>query len=375
MNIRLAAMTLALPATLALPVAAHAHATYNTFGYGSGLAGSTNGADGSPTAEPGAVWTNGGVADYTGNLPATWYAGMHNATTVRTIQTGLAPNPPAGSLLEQINSYNTSIDPDLPTDLVLGVGGKSWTDPANANQGWGHGLDYGLVHFSPVETILAGGPVAFTVTVADDPTDAVAVQLAFAVYGNWDDNPSSLRHQTFFTDPAPGDNPLSTTNLVLLDYAVATAAGQTISRTFELTSTYGGEYTILVGALGGVSGQYQVTVSSAPSASSAALEQCETDLDAATGDTDDDGVPDAYDDCPVTPAMEAVDVAGCSQAEFCAAIDATTRDGFKACQRADWNNDEPAMSLSKKKGQIDCIVDKVGRGRDDDLCVVAPSVP
>jgi hypothetical protein len=37
----------------------HAHATYNVSGYGAGLAGSTNGSDGAPTAVPPAEWTNG----------------------------------------------------------------------------------------------------------------------------------------------------------------------------------------------------------------------------------------------------------------------------------------------------------------------------
>ena len=36
-------------------------------------------------------------------------------------QTGGASNPPSGSLLQQVNSYNAANDPDLPTDRVLAV--------------------------------------------------------------------------------------------------------------------------------------------------------------------------------------------------------------------------------------------------------------
>ena len=227
------ALAAALGAGLAFAAAAHAHATYNLSGYGSGLAGSTNGADGSP-ASADAAWTNGPVAEYVGALPVNWYCGLHNATQVRTIQTGVAPNPPSGSLLQQVNSYNTANDPDLPADRVLAVGGLSWSDPGNANQGWGHGLDYGLIHVSPLDTILANGPVTLSITVQDDPSDGVAPQLAFALYGGWDTSTTGERHQTFTTSPTPVDNPLGSAGLTLIDFAVATAPGQPLSRTYQV---------------------------------------------------------------------------------------------------------------------------------------------
>ncbi len=200
-----AASACLLGSMFALAPSVQAHATYNLSGYGSGLPGSTNGADGSPTTDPPATWTSGGVGEYTGSLPVNWYAGMHNPTQVRTLQTGSVPTPASGSLLAQVESYNAAVaEPDrLPTDRVLAVGGKSWSDPENDGQGWGHGLDYGLIHYSPVETILANGPVNFTVTLADDPSDAVSVRLAFAIYGGWDSGTASVRHQTFITSPSP----------------------------------------------------------------------------------------------------------------------------------------------------------------------------
>src|SRR5678816_4694233 len=193
-----------------------------------------------------------------------WYSGMHTRSQVRTIQTGFGPTPIAGSFLAQVLDFNLLNDPDFPTDRVLAVGGKSWTDPDNDNQGWGHGLDYGLIHYSPVDTLLAGGPINFTVTLADDPNDATTPQLAMAIYGGWDSGATSVRHQTFTTNPAPLDNPLGSTGLKLLDYVVASAPGQTIEKTLPLTNTYGGHYTVFVAALGGVPGQYVLTVTTVP---------------------------------------------------------------------------------------------------------------
>lgn len=347
----------ALAGALAVGGDAFAHATYNLSGYAAGLGGSTNGADGSPTVVPPATWTNGPVAEYVGGLPVNWYAGMHDATQTRTIQTGVAPNPPSGSLLQQVVSYNGSNDPDLPTDRVLAVGGLSWTDPGNGNQGWGHGLDYGLIHYAPLKELLAGGPLKVTITLADDPSDGVAIRLAFALYGGWDTNAGSTRHQTFTTSPAPVDNPLGSTGLTLIDHAVATAPGQTLCRTFTLDATYAGEYTVLVGALGGVAGQYQLTVSTAPDDT---LAQCQNDLAAATTDTDVDGVLDADDTCPGTPAATTVDSTGCSKAQFCATFDVTTKPGIRPCKKADWGNDEPIMTrktddCAYEKGALLCV--------------------
>jgi hypothetical protein len=348
---------------LGLTGRAHAHATYNVSGYGSGLAGSTNGADGSPTAAPAATWTNGPPEGYAGALPATWYCGLHNATQVRTIQTGLGAQPPSGSLLDQVTSYNASTDPDLLTDMVLAVGGLSWTDPANGGQGWGHGLDYGLVHVTPLDTIQADGPVSLTITLADDPSDGVEVRLAYAIYGGWDTSSSSVRHQTFTTSPSPVSNPLGSSGLTLIDYAVATTPGTPLSRTYDLDPTYDGHYTILVGALDGVAGQYQLTAGLFPTgaALNQRLTQCTTDLSSAqanlatmTSDGDADGVPDQRDSCQATPVGQFVDQAGCSQAEFCGNIAIVKKSDRKACIKADWKNDEPTMTPKN----ADCAFDK-----------------
>lgn len=298
---RLAAPALLL-GVLAGPSAAHM--TYNLSGYGAGVSGSINGADGQPAGAAQTTWTDGGVADYAGTLPVMWYAGLHDATTARAVETGAAPNPVAGSLLAAVTSHNQVADPDLPTDAVLAVGGKSWSDPGNGNQGWGHGLDYGLLHFTPLDTILAGGPVTFTVTLADDPADPASVRLAFALYGGWDAGQTSDRHQTFVTSPSPQSNPLGSTGLALLDSAVAAAPGETLSRTYQLDATHGGRYTILVAALGGVSGQYRLAVT--PQATAPP-----------PPDTDGDGVPDPADNCPAVPNADQLDGDGDSLGDAC----------------------------------------------------------
>jgi hypothetical protein len=357
---------------------AYAHATYNISGYAAGIAGSTNGADGDP-ATPEAAWTNG-PTEYTGALPANWYCGLHTPTQVRTIQTGAAPEPPSGSLLAQVNSYNAQNDPDLPTDRVLAVAGLSWTNPSWFDQGWGHGLDYGLIHVSPVADIVADGTVKLTVTLTDDPTDGVAVRLAYALYTGWDTSTTATRHQTFFTTPNPVDNPLGSSGLTLVDFAAATAPGQTLSRSYDVVTTHEGKYTLIIGALGDVSGQYLVTAGLFPSGqpTDEELEQCTTSLgqmttdlaqamtdlaDAQTAlavtssDVDADGVPDVRDGCAGTPGGAAVDSAGCSQAQFCGALPAGTKAERKACKKADWKNDEPLMSTR----QADCAYVKASR--------------
>lgn len=84
---------------------------------------------------------------------------------------------------------------------------------------------------------------------------------------------------------------------------------------------------------------------------------------ATCADSDGDGETDGTDACPETPAGAAVDSAGCSQAQFCAALDATIRKGARGCRASDWRNDEPVGNPK------DCTVDKATRGRTDDRCV------
>ena len=97
------------------------------------------------------------------------------------------------------------------------------------------------------------------------------------------------------------------------------------------------------------------------------LERVRGELAIERADTDGDGVRDASDDCPTTPISAEVDKGGCSLAQFCGRVDATTSTGRKACNRSDWRNDEPLMNLPG-----DCSVD-LGPTSDssDDRCVSA----
>jgi hypothetical protein len=82
-------------------------------------------------------------------------------------------------------------------------------------------------------------------------------------------------------------------------------------------------------------------------------------------DNDGDGEADTTDRCPDSAAGNAVDSAGCSVSQFCAAFDATTRVGARSCKRADWQNDEPLLEPK----DADCTIQKGDKGRADDKCV------
>jgi hypothetical protein len=94
--------------------------------------------------------------------------------------------------------------------------------------------------------------------------------------------------------------------------------------------------------------------------------QCFDDLAACESvptfvDGDGDGEEDSTDWCPNT-GVAAVDAAGCSLAQFCAAIDTSTSVGTRTCKASDWRNDEPITTPK------DCAVLKQGRG-EPSVCV------
>jgi hypothetical protein len=73
----------------------------------------------------------------------------------------------------------------------------------------------------------------------------------------------------------------------------------------------------------------------------AARDQALAELAEALADGDTDGVRDVADACPETAPFAAVDGLGCSRAQFCAAIQATTGRERSVCNHSDWGNDEP----------------------------------
>ncbi len=68
-------------------------------------------------------------------------------------------------------------------------------------------------------------------------------------------------------------------------------------------------------------------------------------------DDDADGLIDISDHCPDSERGAPIDARGCTQAQFCGALDAGTRAARRICKRSDWGNDEP---LAAKPG--DCGV-------------------
>lgn len=70
------------------------------------------------------------------------------------------------------------------------------------------------------------------------------------------------------------------------------------------------------------------------------LATCQASLGTVTTDDDGDGVPDFVDQCPGT-AGGAVDLLGCSLAQFCASYDTSGTNRNSPCNQADWKNDEP----------------------------------
>jgi hypothetical protein len=109
------------------------------------------------------------------------------------------------------------------------------------------------------------GVTQFKITLEDDLADNGAnLRLGYALYGGWDTGAGASRHDTFITDPAPVSNPFGSDDLTLLGWGVASSVGETLTTVFDLDSTYGGEYTIIIGALGGVAGNYKLTVQPVP---------------------------------------------------------------------------------------------------------------
>ena len=98
-----------------------------------------------------------------------------------------------------------------------------------------------------------------------------------------------------------------------------------------------------------------------PQACQPNLELCEAELVAcyeapALEDVDSDGEADATDGCPDTPDGAEVDTAGCSKAQFCAAVEVRGQHSASECRLSDWQNDEV-------RNPRDCKVEQRSHGR------------
>ncbi len=206
--------------------AANAHVSYNTAG------GPSDGSQAGP-------WSDGNPG-YTGNLPATWVAEVHNAGGVANTQT--ASSADAG--------------------FVIGMGAKSYKDTSKVpTTNWAHSADFGLFHLQSDATV--------TITVSSDGTD---LRPAFGLWKGWDTSSGSSRHQAYLDNGAilPMAAGVLGTSLDLVDanaWTFAATQGATATATLSRFLT-AGDYTLILGGYDGSTGggnlAYTATISAAP---------------------------------------------------------------------------------------------------------------
>jgi len=204
---------------------ANAHVSYNTNG-------APNNGDGSQAG----TWTNGDPG-YTGNLPATWAAEIHNDGGVE----------------------NTQIASSTGAGFLIGIGAKSYKDGVT---NWAHSADFGLLSLHHDATV--------TITVASDGSD---LRPAFGLWSGWDATSAggASRHQAYLNNGAL--NPMgavldSTLSVVGADaWAKAETQGTTASATLTRFLT-AGDYTLILGGYDGTTAggnlAYTATIFAAP---------------------------------------------------------------------------------------------------------------
>lgn len=179
------------------------------------------------------AWTNGDPG-YTGNLPASWVAFIHNSTS--SAVTELARSADAG--------------------FTIGVGARAFKD---GSTNWGHNADFGLFRLDQAAKV--------TITMSSDDSD---LRPGFGLWSGWATGGS--RHGTWLANGAiqpMSANPLYS-GLGLVDANAWTyAANQGSSATTTLIRTLAaGDYTIIMGGYDGTTLgpnlAYSVSISAAP---------------------------------------------------------------------------------------------------------------
>ena len=214
----------AIGAMLLVSNVANAHVTYNT-------AGAPDNPDGSQAGP----WTNGDPG-YTGNLPATWVAEVHNAGGVANSQTASS----------------------LGAGFTIGMGAKSYKD---GTTNWAHSADFGLFELHHDATV--------TMTVSSDGSD---LRPAFGLWSGWDTNGGSSRHQTYLNNGAinamaanPRDSSLGLVDVNAWAFAATQGTSASATLTRFLTA---GKYTMILGGYDGTTAganlAYTATISAAP---------------------------------------------------------------------------------------------------------------
>lgn len=215
----------AIGAAMLFSNAANAHVTYNLGdGYADNL---TDGSQVGPWSEddPG----------YTGSLPATWVAMIHNAGGVYASVT--ASSADAG--------FN------------LGMGARSYKDGAT---NWGHSADYGLFKLA--------ADAAVTITVSSDGSN---LRPGFGLWRGW--ATSGSRHGPYLANGVISPmaaNPLDSGLGMVDSFAWTYAATQGVTATATLTRFLtAGDYTLILGGYDGTAAGanllYTATITAAAS--------------------------------------------------------------------------------------------------------------
>lgn len=225
----------AVGAMLLVSNVANAHVNYNETGNGDAASGSP--ADGSHASlglAPG---------EYTGNLPITWIAAVHNGTGLPKSQT--------------VSSAGATIATGVP--FTIGMGAKAYKD---GTTNWGMTSDFGLIELAHGANV--------TITVTSDGSD---LRPAFGLWKGWDTG-SGSRHGNYLANGAintMAPNPLGSSGLSLIDtdaWAVASTQGPTAFATLTRFLA-AGNYTMILGGYDGTTLganlAYKATISAAAS--------------------------------------------------------------------------------------------------------------
>ncbi len=230
--------------------AAEAHVSYNMSPILSGPnAGKLNTANGNATNGAG-VWTDGAEASYSGKLPVTWAAHVHNDT-----------NPNASYVVSNANALTDAAagSVTVPTDFNIASLNNKWSTSGS----WGNALDFGLIDLHANSNLL--------ITVAADASQNSSFTPGFTLFSGWDAGTTSTKHQSWNGTSALPGNPatpttLGSTDLTYVGHAATTAAGGTVSYLF--TNLAAGDYSLWIGGNGTgnttTNQSYVATISASP---------------------------------------------------------------------------------------------------------------
>lgn len=247
------AIASAVGALLMGAATAQAHVVYNL---NSSLA--NNNATGPWTAGAGVTPTTGKPTGYTGNLPVSWQALIHNDTN---------PNATVSA-----STADALAEGATPTTYAVETLGNKW----NPTQSWGNALDFAIVELH--------APGNLTVTVAADAVQNSTFRPGFTLFSGWDTATASNKHGAWNTVlPTVPVNPRGSAGLVYLGEASTTVIGGTATQTF--TNLPAGKYSLWIGGNGTGNGTGSQTYVATLTASAAT---------AVKEDSDGDGLSDFF---------------------------------------------------------------------------------